>query len=86
MNKISGSTLKLISNCNGVAGGNNESMSYFDIIFYNRNLSPTELLLLHTDLTKNYLKLFAGSSSGLNFQSDRIRLPNIFNLAGRKNS
>jgi hypothetical protein len=22
----------------------------------------------------------------LNFQSDRIRLPNIFNLAGRKNS
>lgn len=86
MNKISGSTLKLISNCNGVAGGNNESMSYFDIIFYNRNLSPTELLLLHTDLTKNYLKLFAGSSSGVNFQSDRIRLPNIFNLAGRKNS
>ena len=85
MNNISNSTLKLISNCIGVTGGNKESMSYFDIIFYNRNLSQTELAALHTNLIKNYLKLFVGSSSGLNFQSDRVRLPNIFNLAGRKN-
>lgn len=82
---LSNSTLKLISKCDDVVGGNKESMSYFDIIFYNRNLTTSELNSLHTNLIKEYFKLFTGSSSDLNIKSNRIRLPNIFNLTGRSN-
>lgn len=82
---LSNSTLKLISKCDDVVGGNKESMSYFDIIFYNRNLATSELNSLHTNLIKEYFKLFSGSSSDLNIKSNRIRLPNIFNLTGRSN-
>lgn len=82
---LSNSTLKLISKCDDVVGGNKESMSYFDIIFYNRNLGSSELNSLHTNLIKEYFKLFTGSSSDLNIKSNRIRLPNVFNLTGRSN-
>jgi hypothetical protein len=80
---LSNSTLKLISKCDDVVGGNKESMSYFDIMFYNRNLTTSELNSLHTNLIKEYFKLFTGSSLDLNIKSNRIRLPNVFNLTGR---
>jgi len=77
---IDGTTLKLISNCATA----NESMSYFDIIFYNRLLNPNENQQLNNSLLNSYFKLFTGgTSSSLNIKSNQVRLPNAFNLAGK---
>jgi len=77
---IENTTLKLISNCTTVG----ENMSYFDIVFYNRLLNTTENQQLNNYLLNSYFKLFTGgSSSVLNLKANQIRLPNIFNLAGK---
>jgi hypothetical protein len=77
---IENTTLKLISNCT-TAG---ESMSYFDIVFYNRLLNVGENQQLNNSLLNSYFKLFTGgSSSVLNLKANQIRLPNAFNLAGK---
>ena len=77
---IDGTTLKLISNCTTA----NESMSYFDIIFYNRLLNTNENEQLNNSLLNTYFKLFTGgTSSFLNIKTNQVRLPNAFNLAGK---
>ena len=81
---LEGTTLQLISNCITVDGlGNKESLSYFDIIFYNRLLNLAENQQLNNSLLNTYFKLFTGgTSSSLDIKANRVRLPNIFNLAG----
>ena len=77
---IENTTLKLISNCVTI----DESMSYFDIIFYNRLLNTQENQQLNNSLLNTYFKLFTGgSSSSLDIKTNQVRLPNIFNLAGK---
>ena len=77
---IENTTLKLISNCATI----DESMSYFDIIFYNRLLNTQENQQLNNSLLNTYFKLFTGgSSSSLDIKTNQVRLPNIFNLAGK---
>jgi len=77
---IENTTLKLISNCVTI----DETMSYFDMIFYNRLLNTEENQQLNNSLLNTYFKLFTGgSSSSLDIKTNRIRLPNVFNLAGK---
>lgn len=77
---IENTTLKLISNCVTA----NESMSYFDMIFYNRLLNINENQQLNNSLLSTYFKLFTGgTSSSLDIKSNQVRLPNAFNLAGK---
>lgn len=77
---IENTTLKLISNCATA----NESMSYFDIIFYNRLLNTAENQQLNNSLLNTYFKLFTGgTTSSLNIKTNQVRLPNAFNLAGK---
>lgn len=77
---IENTTLKLISNCVTA----NESMSYFDMIFYNRLLNINENQQLNNSLLNTYFKLFTGgTSSSLDIKSNQVRLPNAFNLAGK---
>lgn len=77
---IENTTLKLISNCTTA----NESMSYFDIIFYNRLLNTAENQQINNLLLNTYFKLFTGgTSSSLNIKTNQVRLPNAFNLAGK---
>lgn len=84
LSMIKDTTLKLISNCVIVNGSDKESMSYFDIIFYNRLLNLAENQQLNNSLLNTYFKLFTGGTSlSLDIKSNRIRLPNAFNLAGQ---
>lgn len=77
---IENTTLKLISNCVTA----DESMSYFDMIFYNRLLNINENQQLNNSLLNTYFKLFTGgTSSSLDIKSNQVRLPNAFNLAGK---
>lgn len=63
------------------------STSFFDILCYNRILFDDENRKVNNHLMQNYIKLFTGvaSNSYLNV-TDRIRLPNVFNLAGKISS
>ncbi len=77
---IENTTLKLISGCATA----NETVSYFDIIFYNRLLNIQENQQLNNSLLNTYFKLFAGgTASSLDIKTNQVRLPNIFNLAGK---
>ena len=82
---IEETTLQLISNCTTVdISGNKESVSYFDIIFYNRLLNIQENQQLNNSLLNTYFKLFTGgTTSSLNIKTNQVRLPNAFNLAGK---
>lgn len=78
---LNGTTLKIINR------NANIGINYFDITFYNRLLTQTELDAAYSYFINYYLKLFAGEAgiSSLNLKSDlySYRLPNIFNVAGR---
>jgi hypothetical protein len=75
---IENTTLKLISGCTTAS----ETMSYFDIIFYNRLLNIQENQQLNNSLLNTYFKLFTGgTTSSLNIKTNQVRLPNAFNLA-----
>lgn len=77
---LSGTTFKL--NCQSQSP--NEKIGYFETVFYNRILNTQETLDLHNFFTNKFFKLFIGSnSSSFNIKSNRTRLPNIFNLAGK---
>jgi hypothetical protein len=77
---IENTTLKLISGCTTAS----ETMSYFDIIFYNRLLNIQENQQLNNSLLNTYFKLFTGgTTSSLNIKTNQVRLPNAFNLAGK---
>lgn len=77
---IENTTLKLISGCATA----NETVSYFDIIFYNRLLNIQENQQLNNSLLNTYFKLFAGgTASSLDIKTNQVRLPNAFNLAGK---
>jgi hypothetical protein len=74
-------TLKLI-NRNTTIG-----INYFDITFYNRLLSESELNSAYAYYADYYMSLFTGEANctSINLKSDlyNFRLPNIFNLAGK---
>jgi len=78
---LKGTTLKLI-NRNATIG-----INYFDVTFYNRLLSNTELNSAYAYYVDNYLSLFTGEANctSINLKSNlyNFRLPNIFNLAGK---
>ena len=59
---------------------------FFDIIFYNRTLYNNERLQMYNSLNKQYLKLFAGETGSSLLVDSQIKLPNIFNLAGKINT
>jgi hypothetical protein len=63
------------------------STSFFDILCYNRVLFNDENRKVNNHLLQSYMKLFTGiaSNSYLNI-TDRVRFPNIFNLAGKISS
>ena len=77
---LSGTTFKL--NC--ASQSSSEKIGYFETVFYNRILNTQETLDLHNFFVNKFFKLFIGSnSSSLDIKSNRMRLPNIFNLAGK---
>lgn len=77
---LSGTTFKL--NC--VSQSASEKIGYFETVFYNRILNTQETLDLHNFFANKFFKLFIGSnSSSFNMKSKIVRLPNIFNLAGK---
>jgi hypothetical protein len=80
INNLKSTTLKLINR--GSVG-----INYFDVLFYNRLLSKTELESTYTALVKDYFPLFAGEAgiTSLDLKSNlySYRLPNIFSLAGK---
>lgn len=61
----------------------NFSTNYFDIAFYNRVLFDDERVQIYNYFLKTYLKLFTGETNTSLLIDDRIRLPNIFNIAGK---
>lgn len=77
---LSGTSFKL--NCASQSAG--EKIGYFETVFYNRLLNSQESLNLHNFFINKFFKLFIGSnSSSLDIKSNAVRLPNIFNLAGK---
>jgi hypothetical protein len=78
---LNGTTLKLI-NRNTTIG-----INYFDITFYKRLLSESELNSAYAYYVDYYMSLFSGEANctSINLKSDlySFRLPNIFNLAGK---
>jgi len=77
---LSGTTFKL--NCQSQSP--NEKIGYFETVFYNRILNTQETLDLNNFFINKFFKLFIGSnSSSFNLKSNRVKLPNVFNLAGR---
>lgn len=76
---LSGTSFKL--NCASASAS--EKIGYFETVFYNRILNTQETLDLQNFFVNKFFKLFIGSNtSSLNLKSNRVRLPNIFNLAG----
>jgi hypothetical protein len=77
---LSGTTFNL--NC--ASQSSSEKIGYFETVFYNRILNTQESLDLHNFFANKFFKLFIGSNSlSLDIKSNRVRLPNIFNLAGK---
>ena len=78
---LNGTTLKLI-NRHATIG-----INYFDITFYKRLLSESELNSAYAYYVDYYMSLFSGETNctSINLKSDlySFRLPNIFNLAGK---
>ena len=74
-------TLKLINRHSTIG------INYFDITFYNRLLSESELNSAYAYYADYYMSLFTGEANctSINLKSDlySFRLPNIFNLAGK---
>ena len=63
------------------------STSFFDVLCYNRVLFNDENRKVNNHLTQSYIKLFTGIASNSYFNiTDRVRLPNVFNLAGKISS
>lgn len=84
MKNITSSQLKLSSGCTLTNGSNFETMSYFDIVFYNKILNSLETKDLYSYYYKEYFKLFTGDTNDyIDLKSNRIRLPNIFSIAGK---
>lgn len=89
-NDVVTSTQNLIQNLNSTTfkliNSSTFNINYFDILFYNRTLTPTERQKVNDYLTNSYLNLFAGNlvaSLDLKSNAYNYRLPNIFNLAGK---
>lgn len=61
--------------------------SFFDILLYNRVLFDDENRKVNNSLLQTYIKLFTGETANqyLNI-SNQIRMPNVFNLAGKISS
>lgn len=78
---LKGTTLKLI-NRNTTIG-----INYFDITFYNRLLSESELNSAYAYYVDTYMSLFTGEAdcASIDLKSNLydFKLPNIFNLAGK---
>jgi hypothetical protein len=81
LNDLKDTTLKLI-NRNVTIG-----INYFDVAFYKRLLSESELNSAYAYYVDYYMSLFSGETNctSINLKSDlySFRLPNIFNLAGK---
>ena len=81
LNDLKDTTLKLI-NRNATIG-----INYFDIAFYKRLLSESEVNSAYAYYVDYYMSLFSGETNctSINLKSDlySFRLPNIFNLAGK---
>jgi len=71
-------TFQLINDLTG-----SMSSSFFDIIFYNRVLFNNENQKLLNSLLNSYINLFTGTSTNSLVLSNDIRMPNIFNIAGK---
>jgi hypothetical protein len=78
---LKNTTLKLINRNSSIG------INYFDITFYNRLLSESELNSAYAYYADYYMSLFTGEANctSINLKSDlySFRLPNIFNLAGK---
>lgn len=84
LQNIDNSILKLLTNCTLTNGSNKETVTYFDLVFYNKILNSDETVQLYSYYMSEYLKLFTGGTTDyIDLKSNRIRLPNIFNVAGR---
>ena len=60
------------------------SFTVFDILFYNRSLSNSEKTTVNNFLAKEYFKLVTGFDEfPYKLSRNRIKLPNLFNIAGR---
>jgi hypothetical protein len=81
LKNLNSTTLKLI-NRNASIG-----INYFDVSFYKRLLSESELNSAYAYYADYYMSLFSGETdcTSINLKSDlySFRLPNIFNLAGK---
>jgi hypothetical protein len=81
LKNLNSTTLKLI-NRNASIG-----INYFDVSFYKRLLSESELNSAYAYYADYYMSLFSGETNctSINLKSDlySFRLPNIFNLAGK---
>lgn len=75
---LNGTSFQLINDI-----GSSISNTFFDIIFYNRVLFNDENQKLLNSLGQTYINLFTGSSSNSLILSSDIRMPNIFNIAGK---
>lgn len=88
---VATSTVNLIQNLNSttfklINSSTNFNINYFDVLFYNRVLTPTEKQRVGDYLANSYLNLFTGNTvASLDLKSNtyNYRLPNIFNLAGK---
>ncbi len=80
LSSISGTTFKLENND---ADGSGITTTFFDLLCYNRILFDDENKKINNHLLQSYIKLFSGNSANdyLSINS-RIRMPNVFNLAG----
>lgn len=72
---------------NNDTSGSPMTTSFFDIICYNRVLFDDENRKVNNNLLQSYIKLFTGETTNnyLNI-SNQIRMPNVFNLAGKISS
>lgn len=60
------------------------NFTVFDILFYNRSLSSSEKTTVNNFLAKEYFKLITGFDEfPYKLSRNRIKLPNLFNIAGR---
>lgn len=63
------------------------STSFFDILCYNRVLFDDENRKVNNHLLQNYIKLFTGETANEYLTiSSQIKMPNVFNLAGKISS
>jgi hypothetical protein len=79
LNNLNSTTLQLFGDSTTVTN------YFFDIIFYNRSLFDNEKLQMYNSLSKQYIKLFSGQNDSSLVVNERIRLPNLFNIAGKIN-